>query len=206
MVAVSAKEKEIYERNRENIPIWANKRTDILDMLPRGGTYAELGVRGGMMSLEILKRCKPEMLHLIDCWEEQTEGDYTLDSDNVPQSRQDEIFEIVKKRFQKAVDAGRCAIHRMYTTDAINLFEDDYFDWIYIDADHSYKSVITDLRLYAPKVKADGYILGHDYVPRPGMKYGVIEAVEDFCKEQDWVLHALTREAHATWVIRRRVK
>src|SRR6056297_2247811 len=38
-----------------------------------------------------------------------------------------------------------------------------YFDWIYIDTDHSYETTKEELFKYAPKVKDHGIIAGHDY-------------------------------------------
>ena len=37
-------------------------------------------------------------------------------------------------------------------------FKDDYFDWIYIDTDHSYPTTIGELEAYAPKIKENGII------------------------------------------------
>ncbi len=44
-----------------------------------------------------------------------------------------------------------------------NLFDDDYFDFIYIDGDHSYEAVKRDIANCLPKLKKNGYIAGHDY-------------------------------------------
>jgi hypothetical protein len=53
------------------------------------------------------------------------------------------------------------------------------FDFIYIDANHSYEEVREDLRLWFPKVKLGGIIGGHDYgfSAFPGVK----QAVDEFC-------------------------
>jgi len=55
--------------------------------------------------------------------------------------------------------------------------EDDTFDIVYIDADHSYYSVLKDLEKSRKKVKPGGIISGHDYSPRT---QGVINAVNEF--------------------------
>ena len=44
-----------------------------------------------------------------------------------------------------------------------NQFQDNQYDFVYIDADHTYESVKKDLELYLPKVKNGGIIGGHDY-------------------------------------------
>jgi len=62
-------------------------------------------------------------------------------------------------------------------------FENNYFDFIYIDGDHLYESVIADLKGWWPKLKDGGIMAGDDYVfvlnPAEG-QYGVVEAVEEF--------------------------
>ena len=47
--------------------------------------------------------------------------------------------------------------------DAINGMTNDYFDFIYIDANHDRKSVLRDIAISIPKLKNDGIICGHDY-------------------------------------------
>jgi hypothetical protein len=52
------------------------------------------------------------------------------------------------------------------TTDTLHhLFNDEFFDLVYIDGDHSYSGVMKDILYWLPKVKQGGYIGGHDYVP-----------------------------------------
>jgi hypothetical protein len=62
------------------------------------------------------------------------------------------------------------------SVDAAEYFTDGYFDFVYIDADHSYESVLTDIRAWLPKVRDGGMIAGHDYVEsQPGVKKAVHE-------------------------------
>lgn len=68
---------------------------------------------------------------------------------------------------------------------AVELFEDDYFDFIYIDADHTYDSVCLDIQLYLPKLKKGGFIAGHDYDPQGWPE--VVEAVHAMLGEPDKV-------------------
>lgn len=64
-------------------------------------------------------------------------------------------------------------------------FKDNYFDFIHIDAWHSYESCKMDLNAWWPKLKKGGVFCGDDYIvfdnPKEG-KYGVVEAVEEFVK------------------------
>lgn len=55
-------------------------------------------------------------------------------------------------------------IHDFSTKDyVISTFSDSYFDFVYIDGDHSYAGAKADLRNYYAKVKRGGVIAGHDY-------------------------------------------
>lgn len=61
-------------------------------------------------------------------------------------------------------DANITVIHDFSTNnDVIDAFPDNYFDFVYIDGDHSYKGAKSDLRNYYPKVRRGGVIAGHDY-------------------------------------------
>jgi predicted O-methyltransferase YrrM len=48
-------------------------------------------------------------------------------------------------------------------------------DWVFIDALHDYRSVIADIRAWAPKVKPNGLFSGHDWG-----RHGVSDAVLAF--------------------------
>jgi len=43
------------------------------------------------------------------------------------------------------------------------LFQDEYFDFVYIDADHSFEGCLNDLVHWTPKVRIGGWVAGHDY-------------------------------------------
>ena len=48
-------------------------------------------------------------------------------------------------------------------SDAVDDFEDESLDLVYIDGDHRYESVKQDIEDWLPKVKKGGYISGHDF-------------------------------------------
>lgn len=58
---------------------------------------------------------------------------------------------------------GNIVIKTGMSVDEIPLLEDHYFDLIYIDADHSYKSVCQDIAVSIKKLKKGGILSGHDY-------------------------------------------
>jgi len=87
-------------------------------------------------------------------------------------------------------------------------FNDNYFDWVYLDTSHTYEITHQELIILEKKVKIDGLITGHDYTTRSrrtAMKYGVIEAVHEFCLNNNWEFVYITLEwhGHNSFAIRR---
>ena len=66
--------------------------------------------------------------------------------------------------------------------DAINLFENESIDFIYIDGNHRYEYVKKDIENYFPKIKHGGIISGHDYEisERTFHIKGVKKAVDEY--------------------------
>lgn len=68
---------------------------------------------------------------------------------------------------------------------------------MYIDTDHSYSLTKNELELFSRKVKPGGLVAGHDFVGGNWnrlVRYGVIEAVYEFCVTQNWEIAYLTME------------
>lgn len=73
------------------------------------------------------------------------------------------------------------------TIDAAPLFSDKSFDLIFIDADHRYAGIRSDIDLWLPKLKEGGVICGHDF--------NSFEYDEKYIHEDciDWVHHGVTK-------------
>jgi hypothetical protein len=170
-------------------------RIELLHRLPKNGVVAELGVDEGSFSESILRICTPRKLHLVDAWETKRYSEQKMHS--------------VERKFSREIGDSTVAVHRGFSTDLADEFGDGYFDWIYIDTDHSFKTTRAELEAYRTKVKEGGIIGGHDYAPGNWdamVRYGVIEAVYDFCVTQDWELIFITAEANGypSFAIRKR--
>jgi predicted O-methyltransferase YrrM len=66
-----------------------------------------------------------------------------------------------------------------YSWELADRFSDESVDFIWIDADHHYSSVIQDIRAWWPKLKKGGIIAGHDYTDE-GVKLAVREFFDEF--------------------------
>jgi hypothetical protein len=168
-------------------------RDAFLEALPKGGIVAEAGVDHGDFSARILAITRPQRLHLIDMW-----GSARYHSG---------LQQVVRERFAQEIASGRVRIDLGLSTDVLARFPDGHFDWIYIDTDHGYQVTAAELAIARTKVKPGGIIAGHDYTTANwdgGVRYGVVEAVHEFCVKHDWELFLLTHETdrHLSFAIR----
>ena len=143
-------------------------RKFLLEMMPTNSVCAEIGVSKGLFSEQILEVVKPKKLHLIDPWGYEPHTGY---------------YKIVCRKFKDQIDSGQVEIHRSKSQFTYEQFPDKYFDWIYVDGSHNYKSVRRDLDFYYPKVKKYGFITGDDYrlvEKRKGLRDAVAEISEKY--------------------------
>ena len=85
-----------------------------------------------------------------------------------------------KKTVKKFSNNPKVKIIRDYSVNAAKMFDDKYFDFVYLDGDHSYEGVKKDLDSWYPKLKKFGVMCGDDY---GNMHLPVIEAVSEFVYE-----------------------
>ena len=161
-------------------------RLELLKQLPPGSICAEVGVAEGDFSRAILNVVKPAKLFLIDLWSSNLE-------------RYSKSFELASQAVESEIQSGVAEIRRGWSWDMIASLENESLDWIYIDAAHDYESVVRDLQAALPKMKATSWITGHDYTRWSSVginRWGVVEAVNEFCIEHDWEFRYLTNETH----------
>ncbi|MDJ0600260.1 MAG: class I SAM-dependent methyltransferase [Crocosphaera sp.] len=163
-------------------------RSFLVEMLPKQSVGAEIGVHTGNFSQKIINSIAPKELHLIDPWEYQTSDTYAEawygGQAKEGQKTMDERYSGVCDRFSQEIQAGQVTVHRGYSTDILEQFPDEYFDWIYIDGNHLYEYVLKDLELSFKKTKSGGFITGDDYGSGGWWKGGVKQAVDEFRKRK----------------------
>jgi hypothetical protein len=155
------------EKQIENCQLLSN-RFAILERMKTGGVVAEVGVQTGTFSRRILETCAPAKLHLLDI---------------------DLRSHSIGEKFKTEVASGVVELHEGDSSSILRAFPDNYFDFIYVDADHSYQGVKRDIAAGASKVKRDGFLLFNDYTywsPVENITYGVVRAVNELCIEDDW--------------------
>ena len=152
-------------------------RRVLLERLPKGGIVAEVGTLQGEFAREILRIAEPQELHLID----------------------HEIHPRVLELTKEASLRDRVHVHHQESAEALETFRDEYFDWIYIDAQHDYEGVKRDIGVARRKVKDAGLLVFNDYIVWSYVEmapYGVVAAVNELCREDRWELIYLALPCH----------
>ena len=139
----------------------------------------EVGVLRGRSFTAMLQLCDNiKELHGVDNWLPYT--DY-LGSDNgspvysLPEVECELNKAIAEISIKYCHRPERAHIHHMDTNECADKFEDEYFDFVFLDAYLTYDQAVNDLEVWYPKVKKGGLFTGHDfYIPE------VQQAIEEF--------------------------
>lgn len=141
----------------------------------------ELGIYKGENFINMINH-NPKLAVAVDNWTD--DGVPSRNDAGYSQNELENQYEYFKKSVS---DKPFVQIIRDYTFNAVKKFPDNYFDFVYIDADHSYNGAYTDITNWYPKVKPGKFLIGHDY----RRKFGVFEAVNKFVNDNNLELFFL---------------
>lgn len=160
--------------------VWLSRMTDqaawgLTDLISAMGPDIqgiEIGVYHGVNSYMLLDAC-PTIKKIIgvDPFESYMDWQYMVTQDVMDEAYAafEENLELMKNRFE---------LLKMKSVDAAAVLEDDAYDFVFIDGDHSIKAVLGELEMYVPKIKKGGLVAGHDI----GL-YSVNMAVQGWCRK-----------------------
>jgi len=95
----------------------------------------------------------------------------------------------------------RFTLIKKMSDEAAKSFEPESIDLVFIDGNHSYKYVLSDIEHWEPIVRKGGIVAGHDYVDNPRNKYyGVKLAADKYAKEHGFKLEVADNEV---WYFRK---
>lgn len=140
---------------------------------------AEIGVDRGRFSQYMFK-VNPELeLLCVDPWRWKLRGE---------------------SRYQstlKRLEPNNATVVRLDSIRASLDVPDESLDFVYIDGDHTFDFVMTDIILWSKKVRYGGVVSGHDYYRfRRG---GVVPAVDIYTQQHDITRWFLTDERTPSW-------
>lgn len=141
---------------------------------------AEIGVRKGYYSIELLTRNPNMKLYCIDPW-----GPYGRTS----QEKQDRFFRSTQGRLSLFPNV---VFIRKTSMDALADIPDGSLDFVYIDGLHDFDNVIMDIVSWSKKVRSGGIVSGHDYFYNFGV--GVVYAVDAYVRAHNIQQWFVTKE------------
>jgi Methyltransferase domain len=163
-------------------PVWfsgANLYRRFVESVTAPAVAVELGAWKGrsacFMGVEIANSGKPIRFTTIDHWRGSA-GEEVQEAD--PDIQSGRLYEVFLENIRPV--AERMTVMREDTVAAATTFADGSIDFLYIDANHSYESVLRDLAAWYPKVKTGGLIAGDDWCFPDHGELGVRGAVQDF--------------------------
>jgi len=141
----------------------------------------EIGVDKGINSLQMISKLNIKKLYCIDPYM----LDFVYIDSNDHKSKIELHIDINKRNELISQSYDECkrnlydkynnVIHiKRFSSKAIRSIKESNLDFVYIDGDHSYRTVELDIKLYKKKLSKDGIIGGDDY-----MKNGVNQAVNE---------------------------
>jgi hypothetical protein len=145
---------------------------------------AEIGVDRGRFSEYMLSVIPGLHLYCVDPWHWRLRGE---------------------SRYQSTVArlaSYSATIIRKTSVEASLDIPDESLDFVYIDGDHTFDFVMTDIILWSRKVRYGGIVAGHDLYSFT--RAGVIPAVEAYTRQHNIVQWFATDERTPSWFWTRR--
>lgn len=157
----------------------------IREVLGTGLIGAEIGVNKGHNAAYICSTIQPQVLYLIDPW-----------NNFFDPASGEVIGEVQFILTQKNLSRFPCCQFIRDTSLGVSeKFGNEKLDFVYIDADHSYPAVLSDIARWYPKVRKGGIIGGHDFTTD-----SVRQAVMYFCEHAK--IERLYHQHEDWWVIK----
>jgi predicted O-methyltransferase YrrM len=135
---------------------------------------AEVGCAKGNTTARLLAACPYLKLYCVDmwAWSPQNFTEYSKDI------YKDWDFKEVRKTFRKQTHPYKRRITELRGLSwEMPQFVYKELDFVFIDADHGYESVLQDIKAWTPKLKAGGLLSGHD-INLPSVQKAVEELID----------------------------
>jgi len=148
-----------------------------------GARIVEVGSWQGKSAIYLATQIKAmgkrAHVHCVDSFDGGT--DKVLNSRIEEIGGSNAVFDILQRNIRKAQVHYMMTTHASTSVEAAKYFPDNSLSAVFIDADHSYDAVMSDLETWYPKVKPGGMLAGHDFdFDSQVSREGVIPAVLDF--------------------------
>lgn len=174
-------------------------REEFLKELNLSGIGIEIGVQSGNYSKKILEYSNLHLI-LLDSWR------YIPDYPDMANVSTDTHLVLMNNTLKTLIDdyEGRFTLIRELSENAVNFFPENFFDFIYLDANHSEKFVYSELVRWWPKLKNNAVMAGHDYLNLKDEynDFGVKNAVDKFFNEKNIIIKTVDNYFPTWYVIK----
>jgi SAM-dependent methyltransferase len=149
----------------------------VIDQIVKKYKYtigAELGVRRGEFSAYLLQENSKLHMSCVDLWADNP----ALNERGQPHENNYKSYKQNTAQYKDRVDE-----YRMLLDDAASLIREiapKTFDFIFIDATHTYDALKNDIEKWLPFLRPEGLLSGHDYHPFFD-NGGMIRIVNELC-------------------------
>jgi lipopolysaccharide biosynthesis glycosyltransferase/predicted O-methyltransferase YrrM len=183
------------------IHIFDDRESMVKELVPNNGICAEIGVFQGTFTKYLHETLKPSKLYMLDLFEGIG---YSGDQDG-----NDVITCNLADTYSHFQNYAKGTVFPLKGDSSTQLatFEDNYFDMIYVDGDHTYEGCKKDLEVAYYKIKKGGFLMGHDYEmnmkkAKNAYAFGVRRAVDEFCQTYQQQICAKGMDGCVSFAIR----
>ncbi len=150
---------------------------------------AEIGVFRGQTLLHLL-RTHPELRMIgVDAWDPKVSDEVLPSGKRYAEFDLSRHYHLLMRELRESGFSNPPVLITMRSVEAAKQVADQSLDFVFIDADHRETAVRADLAAWVPKIRAGGWLLGHDYDPR----------FPDVVKVVDELFPAARHFADAVW-------
>lgn len=154
-----------------------NQYLELLDNVPEGGVFVELGAYKGKSTsfivTEINNQNRNIQFHTIDTFEGDSGSNDEEEIEAYRKVNVSKMFDEFSENTKHLKEHFNVIVGK--SDESSKFFEDNSVDVIFIDAGHSYDAVIRDIKSWLPKIKDGGIMSGHDYINWSGVNTAVNE-------------------------------
>lgn len=161
----------------------------IAESLPDHSRIAEIGVADGASAIflgeTLLAKGKTFELHMID---------------SLDYGRMDQLMTIMNNVYA----SGLYPYTKVIPIDSLNAslkYPDNFFDFVFIDSNHTYELTKAEVRLWYHKVKEEGGLAGHDYnlITDAEGTHGVKDAISEVINTPVTIVD--TSSGYGVWLL-----
>jgi hypothetical protein len=190
-----------------NARLFANREDLVASLRPEigNGVIAELGVATGDFSKVLIRLLAPKKFVGIDIFQmHHYPSHWGIPIETLLQGRTHRGYYEYNLRDSKDI----LVVEEGDGKERLESYPDDHFDMIYIDAFHTYESVVADAAVCVRKVRPGGILFFNDYIfwsHGDHTPYGVVQACNDLVVNHgyDVVGFALQQQMYCDMAIRR---